>query len=122
MISYWSPFFKVAVAKKSRVGVHATITHFNMPKDMRPIPDHALDRHTIQGKRMGRNWDFFFDVASVLENIDGTRVEPDPYEAGVREWLQAGEPHKQGSPPPPAPKYKNAPPLFSTDPADEVPF
>jgi replication-associated recombination protein RarA len=87
---------KLAMAKKGREGVHATITHFNMPRDMRPIPDYALDRHTIRGKSLKQNtWDYFFEEASKLMDVGDFEVEPDPYQAGVHKWLNEGQPDKQ---------------------------
>ena len=33
-----------------------------------PIPDYALDRHTLRGKKRGRGWEHFFNEACKLEN------------------------------------------------------
>jgi replication-associated recombination protein RarA len=32
------------------------------------VPDYALDKHTLAGKRKGRGWDFFNKVSSHIEN------------------------------------------------------
>jgi len=32
-----------------------------------PIPDYAFDRHTLQGKKMGRGWEHFFKEACKLD-------------------------------------------------------
>jgi replication-associated recombination protein RarA len=32
-----------------------------------PVPDYALDRHTLEGKKMGRNWEHFFKDACKLD-------------------------------------------------------
>lgn len=89
---------RLAMAKKSRVTVHQAITYFSMPKDGRPIPDSALDRHTARGRKLKRGWDHFFEEASLLQDstpAGHVTVPPDPYERGVRIWLEAGEPGKQ---------------------------
>jgi len=42
-----------------------------------PIPDYALDRHTLRGKKMGRGLEHFFS--------EGTKLNKEPYENPYRE-------------------------------------
>jgi replication-associated recombination protein RarA len=58
-------------AKKSRIVDHALIHHFlnhGKPEVRREIPDAALDKHTVRGRKMGRGFDHFFNEGAKLEN------------------------------------------------------
>lgn len=66
----------LARAKKSRFLCHASISMHNGPRDMRPIPDYAFDRHTQKGKSMGRGFDHFWKEGAHLENEDKSIKDP----------------------------------------------
>jgi replication-associated recombination protein RarA len=69
-----------AQANKSRICDHALIVHFNDPQSQhREMPDYCIDKHSPEGRRMGRGWEHFFTEASKLINPDGTVPEHDPY-------------------------------------------
>jgi hypothetical protein len=57
-----------ARAPKSRICDWAlfTVANTDRPKD-REVPDHALDKHTLRGKQMGRGKEHFLEEASRLE-------------------------------------------------------
>jgi replication-associated recombination protein RarA len=48
-----------------------------------PIPDYALDMHTLKGKKMGRGIDFFFTEGNKLSN----EAFENPYTARAKELL-----------------------------------
>jgi hypothetical protein len=84
----------LARATKSREGDHfqAAIGLRSLLENFKPtIPDFALDRHTSQGKRMGRGLDHFRDEGTQLV----PPVEPDEWQAeafrlwAVRDKLKA---------------------------------
>jgi replication-associated recombination protein RarA len=73
----------LARAPKSRIVDHALIAHYNSD-ERREIPDVALDKHTRQGKRMGRSWDEFWTSGTLLADpstgeLSTAPVLPDPY-------------------------------------------
>ena len=41
------------------------------------VPDHALDKHTGRGRRLGRGWDHFKEVGTLL--VNEAESVPDPY-------------------------------------------
>jgi len=56
-------------APKSRLVDWTLISFFNNHEtDDREIPEYALDNHTIRGKKMGRNYKYFYDESSKLNN------------------------------------------------------
>lgn len=55
-------------AQKSRLVDHATIAYYMSDLPRREIPDYALDKHTMRGRRMGRSFDHFFTEGMKLEN------------------------------------------------------
>jgi replication-associated recombination protein RarA len=55
-------------AKKSRICDHAKMWAFSDHIEYREIPDVALDKHTLRGKRMGRGFEHFFTEGQHLEN------------------------------------------------------
>ena len=65
-------------APKSRIIDHALLSYYN--NSAKPeIPDVALDKHTLKGKRIGRGWDHFFNEGTKLVNPQGYAPIPDPY-------------------------------------------
>jgi len=67
-------------AKKSRIVDHALIASYGN-HTRREIPDWALDKHTLRGKKLGRGAKHFFEEGIRLEN----RSElPDEYEAEAK--------------------------------------
>lgn len=74
----------LASSKKNRMIDNAMNT-FYKTNEFRPIPDVALDRHTIEGKRKGRGFDHFFDEGCKLENPGGPQ---DTYRDKAREILK----------------------------------
>ena len=77
--------------------------------DVEPIPDYALDMHTRQGKRMGKNIDDFFDEGAVLNNHTDLAGESDYREWCKKHWCDADwrrEQRKRERDFVPAPKIK----------------
>jgi replication-associated recombination protein RarA len=60
---------------KSRRVDNAGIVYCEGERPHREIPDFAKDKHTNEGKALGRSWDHFFDEGARLENESGN----DPY-------------------------------------------
>jgi replication-associated recombination protein RarA len=82
-------------APKSRLVDHATIcakltieNKLSHPS----IPDYALDKHTDKGRNMGRWWKFFREVGALLDQPNGVKPLPDPYEEKCFELLEKHEP------------------------------
>lgn len=72
-------------AKKSRICDNASLLFYNTNRNKRlPIPDYALDKHTITGKRKGRSFEHFFTVGTKLENES---TIPDPYEDKAKKLM-----------------------------------
>lgn len=82
----------LARAKKSRIVDHATITYYKGEFPRRDIPDYALDKHTMRGRRMGRGFEHFFSEGMKLENQADLE---DPYFEGAKEIL-VGAPKASG--------------------------
>jgi len=55
------------------------------------IPDFAFDRHTVQGKKMGRGWDHFFKESQKLENHEKSD-NSDKWEAECKRLLETYKP------------------------------
>ncbi len=55
-------------AKKSRIVDHATVTYYMGEQPRQEIPDYALDKHTMRGRRMGRSFEHFFAEGIQLAN------------------------------------------------------
>lgn len=72
----------LAAAQKSRKVDHALIVMYEGPRDKRPIPDFALDRHTTRGRAAKRAWKHFWEEGARLENRANL---DDPYEIHARE-------------------------------------
>jgi replication-associated recombination protein RarA len=69
----------LARAQKSRMVDHALMVFYEGDREAMgmEIPDHALDRHTGRGRKMGRGQEHFFEEGAQLAN----RADmPDPYE------------------------------------------
>ena len=68
---------------KSRLADHfqCVINQRRLQKGWRlDIPDHALDKHTARGKRMGRGWEQWFEEGTKLEK-ESSIVDPYQKEA-----------------------------------------
>jgi replication-associated recombination protein RarA len=64
-------------ASKSRIVDHALLAYYS-ENDVREIPDVALDKHTLAGKRKRRGWDHFFGDGSLLVNHDTGELQSEP--------------------------------------------
>jgi replication-associated recombination protein RarA len=83
-------------AAKSGIAVHAVMAFWMGDRKAMgmEIPDHALDMHTVRGRRMGRGKQHFLDDAGRLEG----ETLPDPYfEEAASAWTR-----KTKRTPPPA--------------------
>lgn len=80
---------------KSREGDHfqARFGLANLLEDAVPeIPEWAFDKHTREGKRMGRGLDHFRESAALLINPDGSTVPEDVHaEEAYRLWKLKAE-------------------------------
>jgi replication-associated recombination protein RarA len=65
----------LARAHKSRTVDHALMVMYEGDRKRLEIPDYALDKHTLRGKRMGRGHEHFFTEGA---RIVGETI-PDPY-------------------------------------------
>jgi replication-associated recombination protein RarA len=75
-------------AKKSAIVLHAWMAFYEGDRQAMnmEIPDHALDKHTARGRKMGRGKQHFLDDAGRLANEE----LPDPYAAeGASAWLSS---------------------------------
>jgi replication-associated recombination protein RarA len=78
-----------AKAKKSRMVCNALATHHTMIDEGirdRQVPDYALDKHTLAGRRMRRGFRHFYEVGALVADPEtGELTEegafPDPYRA-----------------------------------------
>jgi replication-associated recombination protein RarA len=59
--------YLLATANKSRALVMAACWYYTDTHERLEVPDEALDRHTIAGRRRGRGWTHFKDHAARLE-------------------------------------------------------
>lgn len=71
----------LAASRKSRMVDHALVVMYEGRRDPRPIPDFALDRHTVRGRAAKRAWRHFWQHGSHLEN---KAALDDPYEEQAR--------------------------------------
>lgn len=69
-------------AKKSRICDHAKMWSYSDHVEHREIPDYALDKHTRRGKQLGRGFDHFWDVGTLL--VGEPEEVPDDYLARAR--------------------------------------
>jgi replication-associated recombination protein RarA len=76
-------------AHKSRLADHfqAVVSRLHHV-EKRSIPDHALDKHTLRGKQMGRGVEHWLLEGAHLENENGTH---DPYQDAAWEIWENGE-------------------------------
>lgn len=58
----------LARAPKSRMLDHAFMVFYEGERPRIEVPDHALDKHTARGRKLGRGEDHFFEEAALLEN------------------------------------------------------
>jgi len=65
----------LARAPKSRTVDHALMLFYEGERERLEIPDYALDKHTLRGKRMGRGHEHFFTEGAKLVG----ETIPDPY-------------------------------------------
>lgn len=72
--------------RKSRVIDHAICVAYAQHSGRHPIPEWALDKHTIEGKRMGRGFDHFFTEGIKMENMGNVEGE-EQYLAAARSVL-----------------------------------
>jgi len=92
----------LAIAPKSRVTDWSLLHHASDRVERREVPDHAIDKHTLRGKQMGRGMEHFIQEAALLEPWTGSL---DELEAEYREHalrLLARDDDAK-SPPPPNP-------------------
>jgi replication-associated recombination protein RarA len=66
----------LARARKSRMIDHALLATYRGERPRREVPEHALDKHTARGRRLGRGFEHFFDQGAQLANA--AEVD-DPY-------------------------------------------
>ena len=71
------------MSPKSRIADNLLSVVYN-DKERLEIPDYALDKHTVRGKKMGRGWEHFFTEGTKLEN----QTVEDPYEKKAYEALK----------------------------------
>ena len=71
-------------AKKSRIVDHATVIYYSGNLPHLEIPDYALDKHTMRGRRMKRGFEHFFTEGIKLENEADL---PDPYLEKAKQTL-----------------------------------
>ena len=57
--------YLLALAPKSRVADWPSMVMFS-EQERREVPEYALDKHTVRGRRMGRGTEHFFDEARGL--------------------------------------------------------
>lgn len=76
-------------AEKSRLADHfqCAIRGRRLKNPKMPIPDYALDKHTIRGKKMGRGWGHFFDTGTQLN--DASDIQDD-YKGEAEETWESG--------------------------------
>ncbi|MBI4331419.1 MAG: hypothetical protein HY673_09080 [Chloroflexi bacterium] len=55
-------------ARKSRLVDNCLIASYGNHPAGKAIPDYALDKHTLKGKKLGRGFNHFFEVGARLEN------------------------------------------------------
>lgn len=71
-LQFYHAVMRLAMAKKSRCVDHALVVHLCKHGSLkRPIPDFALDKHTLAGKQKGRGWEHFWREGAKLENEGG---------------------------------------------------
>ena len=63
-------------AKKSRAVDNALVFNYLEQPEWREIPDVAVDKHTLRGKRMGRGFRHFIEEGSLVTNEDHSVEDP----------------------------------------------
>lgn len=58
----------LARSQKSRLVDHALIAYYEAPRPQREIPDWALDKHTLRGRKLRRGNDHFWAEGARLAN------------------------------------------------------
>jgi replication-associated recombination protein RarA len=78
-------------ARKSRVVDHALIA-LAADESVREVADVAIDKHTKQGRAMGRGYEHFFEEASLLADVEtgelGQGALPDAYLERARQAVE----------------------------------
>jgi replication-associated recombination protein RarA len=72
----------LARSPKSRLVDNLLITVYHDKRKLE-MPDDAIDKHTIRGRKMGRGYKHFFEVGSLITN----KAFEDIYESKAREIL-----------------------------------
>jgi len=85
----------LATAPKSRIVDWGLLHHSSDHVERREVPDEALDKHTLRGRRMGRGGQHFIDEASRLEPWTGSL---ETLEAEYRERAVAEDPDEPSNP------------------------
>jgi replication-associated recombination protein RarA len=82
-----------AHAHKSRYVDNAAIVHYLGLDDglVRDIPDHALDKHTLRGKQMGRGMEHFFSEGARLIQPVEREATDDPYAERAAQFFLGDE-------------------------------
>jgi replication-associated recombination protein RarA len=70
----------LARSPKSRLIDNLTIILYEEEKNKLEIPDYALDKHTVRGRKMGRGYNHFFDEGAKIAN----QTIEDTYETKAR--------------------------------------
>lgn len=82
---------RLATAQKSRLTDWALLYHRSDHVHRRDIPDVALDKHTLRGKRMGRGWDHFFEEGTKLENRTTKYRNPEDAYRALAQQIEMGD-------------------------------
>jgi replication-associated recombination protein RarA len=82
----------LARAKKSRMVDHALIAYYEAERPTRCIPDCALDKHTVTGKRLRRGHEHFWTEGAKINNA--AKLE-DPYYTTARATRVDGQPSRE---------------------------
>jgi len=78
----------LAQAPKSRICDHAVMAHFHdAANQKREMPDYCIDKHSPEGRRLGRGWEHFFDESSRLIGPDGQEPAPDQFKQRARDVM-----------------------------------
>jgi replication-associated recombination protein RarA len=85
----------LARTSKSQIVVNAAIWHTHLAQSgirSKEVPDIAIDKHTLAGKKRGRGWAHFFDESSLLadretDELSSEPVLPDAYRDKARSVL-----------------------------------
>lgn len=84
-------------AKKSRLGdhFHVTMKQSYLNGEKPQVPDYALDKHTDEGRKLGRRWSHFKDEGCELIEV-AYPLDHDPYHIVFDQLLEDYEDNKYG--------------------------